>query len=85
MNALLEKCGLCTIRDKFFHLDELVCTTSFETLGIMKDEFVVAPENKFMLDVVHPALKGVDCVSCLSARRRALLTPLDPSTCDGSI
>ena len=46
--------------DKFLHLEEFVCTTSFETLRIMKDEFVVAPENEFMLDVVHSALKRVD-------------------------
>ena len=60
MNALLEKSGLCTVGDKFPHLDEFVGTTSFEPLGIMKDEFVVAPENEFILDVVHSALKEVD-------------------------
>ena len=60
MNALLEKGGFCTMCDKFLHLEEFVCTTSFETLRIMKDEFVVAPENEFILDVVHSALKEVD-------------------------
>ena len=60
VNALLEKNGLCTIGNKFFHLQESVDTTSFETLRIMKDEFVVAPENEFVLNVVHPALGRVD-------------------------
>jgi hypothetical protein len=88
VNALLEKSCLCTIGDEVLHLGEFVDTTSFETLRIMKDEFVVAPENEFVLDVVHAALKGSICdlrASCLSARRGAILTPLDPSTWDGSI
>ena len=60
MNALLENSSLCTTGDEFLHLQELVFTTSFETLRIMKDEFVVAPENEFILDVVHSALKRLD-------------------------
>ena len=60
MKALLENSGLCTIGNKFLHLQEIVYTTSFETLRIMKDEFVVAPENEFVLDVVHSALKRVN-------------------------
>ena len=60
MNALLEKRSICTIGDKVLHLGEFVYTTSFETLRIMKDEFVVAPENEFVLDVVHAALERID-------------------------
>ena len=60
MNALLEKSSLCTIGDKILHLLEFVHATSFETLRIVKDKFVVAPENELMLDVVHSALKEVD-------------------------
>jgi hypothetical protein len=57
VNALFEKSSLRTIGDKFLHLQEFVFTTSFETLRIMKDKFVVAPENEFILDVVYSALK----------------------------
>ena len=57
MNALLEKSGLCTIGDKLLHLQEFVNTTA---LRIMKDEFAVAPENEFVLDVVRAALERVD-------------------------
>ena len=32
MNAFLENGGLCTILDKFPHLQKLVFTTSFEAL-----------------------------------------------------
>ena len=60
MNALLEKRSICAIGDKVLHLGEFVYTTSFETLRIMKDEFVVAPENEFVLDVVHAALERID-------------------------
>ena len=60
MNALLEKSSLCTIGNKFLHLLEFVYTASFETLRIMKDEFVVAPEDEFILGVVHSALKRVN-------------------------
>ena len=60
MNVLLEKSSLCTVSDKFLHLQEFVHTTSFETLRIMEDEFVVALENEFILDVVHSALKRLD-------------------------
>ena len=60
MKALPEKNGLCTIGDKFLHLLEFVYTTSFETLRIVEDEFVVASENEFVLDVVHSALIRAD-------------------------
>ena len=60
MNALPEKSSLCTISDKFLDLQEFVYTTGFETLRIMKDEFVVAAEDEFILDVVYSALKRVD-------------------------
>ena len=66
MNAFLEKRILCTIGDKFLHLQEFVYTTSFETLRIMKDKIVVAPENEFILDVVHSALKRVDYEPAMS-------------------
>jgi hypothetical protein len=59
VNALLEKRSICTISDKFLHLQEFA-TTSSETLRIMKDEVVVAPENEFVLDVVPSVLKRVD-------------------------
>jgi hypothetical protein len=88
VNALLEKRSLGTFGDKDLHLQEFVDTTSLETLRIMKDEFVVAPENQFVLDVVHATLKEGICdlrASCPSARRGTILTPLDPSTWDGSI
>jgi hypothetical protein len=57
VNALLEKSSLCTIGDKLLHLQEFIFAASFEALRIMKDEFLVAPENEFILDVVHSALK----------------------------
>ena len=60
MKALPEKSGLCAIGDKFLHLLEFVYTTGFETLWIVKDKFVVASENEFVLDVVHSALDGAD-------------------------
>jgi hypothetical protein len=69
VNALLKKSSLCTIGDKVLHLGEFVYTTSFETLRIMKDEFVVAPETEFAFDVVHAALKEgrfVTCALCFS-------------------
>ena len=56
----------------------------------MKDKFVVAPKNEFILDVVHSALKRVEHDVHhieFSMRRGVVLvrTPLDPSTWDGSI
>ena len=60
MNALPEKSSLCTISDKFLDLQEFVYTTGFETLRIMKDEFVVAAEDELLLNVVHSALQRVD-------------------------
>ena len=62
MNALLEQGGVRTIRDKCLHLQEFVFATSFEALRVMKDEFIVAPENQFILDVVDSALKNVNDV-----------------------
>ena len=60
VNALLEKSSLRTVGDKFLHLLEFVYTTSFETRRIVKDEFVVAAEDEFILDVVYSALKRVN-------------------------
>jgi len=63
MNAFLENGGLRTIRNKFLHLQELVFTTGFEALGIMENEFLVAPENKFVLDVVDSALQTINHIA----------------------
>ena len=57
MKTFREESGLCTIRNECLHPQKLVFTTSFEALRIVKDEFVVALENKFVLDVMHSALK----------------------------
>ena len=79
MNALLEKIGLCAFVDKFLHLHEFVYTTSFETLRIMKDEFVVAPENEFILDVMHSTLNRVDYdMRLMSARTWRDIRPPGP-------
>lgn len=48
------------ISNKLLHFQEFVFATSFEALWIMKDEFVVAPENQLILDVVQSALKKVN-------------------------
>ena len=87
MNALFEKSSLRTIGDKFLHLQEFVFTASFETLRIMKDKFVVAPENEFILDVVYSALERVnyDLRVMSWPEREAIPTLVDPSTWDGSI
>ena len=60
MKTFLEPSGSCTICDEFLHLQKLGFATSFKALRIMKDEFVIALENKFILDVVHSALKKVE-------------------------
>ena len=90
MKTFREESGLCTIRNECLHPQKLVFTTSFEALRIVKDEFVVALENKFVLDVMHSALKKSRVRAAqyrVSARRITVLvpTPLDPSTSDGSI
>ena len=85
MKTFLEKSGLRTICNEFLHLHKLVFTASFKALRVVKDEFIVAPENELVLDVVHSALK---CVSWkyqyhVSLRHVAAVrapTPLDPST-----
>jgi hypothetical protein len=85
MNPFLEKPRLRTICDELLQSFEFVCRTSFEASRVMKDEFVIAPENQFILDVVHSALA---CISKDSRRVRIqyvglyvmILTPVDPST-----
>ena len=56
MKALLEMGGLCTFRNKVLHVHVFVRATSFETLRVMKDEFIVAPEDELVLDIVDAAL-----------------------------
>ena len=50
--ALLRfsKSSPCTISDKLLHLQKFIFTPSFETLRVMKDEFIVALENELILD-----------------------------------
>jgi hypothetical protein len=56
MNPFLEIRRVSTIRDELLQLLEFVHGTSFEAPRVMEDEFVVAPENQLVLDVVHSAL-----------------------------
>ena len=61
MKTFLEKGGPRTICNEFLHPRKLGFAASLKALRIMKDEFVVAPENELILDVVHPALRRVEC------------------------
>lgn len=63
MNALLEKYSLRTICNELLHPQELVFTASFEALRLMQDEFFVAPENQFILDIVEAALATINHLS----------------------
>ena len=45
-----SKSSPCTISDKLLHRQKFIFTPSFETLRVMKDEFIVAPENELILD-----------------------------------
>jgi hypothetical protein len=54
MNPFLELCRGRTICDKLSF--EFIYRTSFKTPRVMEDEFVIAPENQFVLDVVNSAL-----------------------------
>ena len=59
MKTFHEESGLCTIRNECLHPQKLVFTTSFEALRIVKNQFLVAPENQLVLDVVDSSLTTV--------------------------
>jgi hypothetical protein len=81
MNPFLERCRVCTISNEVLQLLEFFHGTSLEAPRVMEDEFVIAPENQLILDVVFPALAYIG----KDARRFRVqyvmtLTSLDPST-----
>ena len=59
VNALLENGGSRTICNEVLHVQELVLAASFEALRIVKNQFLVAPENQLVLDVVDSSLTTV--------------------------
>jgi hypothetical protein len=58
---------------------EFMCGTSLEAPRVMEDEFVIAPENQLVLNVVFPALACIGEDAC-RVRVVVIFTPLDPST-----
>jgi len=60
MNPFLEMRRVRTICDELLQSLEFVYRTSFEASRVMEDEFIVAPENQFVLDVVHSTLACID-------------------------
>jgi hypothetical protein len=76
MNPLLELCRGSTICDELLQSFEFIYRTSFEALRVMEDEFAIAAENQFVLDVVNSALAciGKD-VPHVSVRYVVILTP----------
>jgi hypothetical protein len=81
MNPFLEIRRVRAICDELLQLLEFVHRPSFEAPRVMEDEFVVAPENQLVLDVVHSALVRISKYAPhVPVQYVMTLTPMVPST-----